>query len=57
MMKAHLTQAALSIDVTLDSLNCELHRLKAWAEEEKDPVHKAILNSLLGHKIYNFVIN
>ncbi|WP_300910288.1 alpha-2-macroglobulin family protein [uncultured Bacteroides sp.] len=49
MMKAHLTQAALSIDVTLDSLNCELHRLKAWAEEEKDPVHKAILNSLLGH--------
>lgn len=51
MMKAHLTKASLSIDITPDSLESELSGLKAWVEEEKDPVYKAMLNNLLGYYI------
>lgn len=49
MMKAHLTKASLSIDITPDSLDHELSGLKTWVAEEKDPVYKAILNNLLGY--------
>ena len=49
MMKAHLTKASLSIDITPDSLDHELSGLKIWVAEEKDPVYKAILNNLLGY--------
>ena len=49
MMKAHLTKASLSIDITPDSLDHELSGLKIWVAEEKDPVYKAILNHLLGY--------
>lgn len=49
MMKAHLTKASLSIDITPDSLDRELSGLKTWVAEEKDPVYKAILNHLLGY--------
>lgn len=49
MMKAHLTKASLSIDITPDSLDHELSGLKTWVAEEKDPVYKAILNHLLGY--------
>lgn len=49
MMKAHLTRASLSIDISPDSLDSELSRLKAWVAEEQDTVYKAILNNLLGH--------
>ena len=49
MMKAHLTKASLSINVTPDSLDRELSGLKTWVAEEKDPVYKAILNHLLGY--------
>lgn len=49
MMKAHLTKASLSINVTSDSLDRELSGLKTWVAEEKDPVYKAILNHLLGY--------
>lgn len=49
MMKAHLTKASLSINITPDSLDRELSGLKTWVAEEKDPVYKAILNHLLGY--------
>ena len=49
MMKAHLTKASLSIDITPDSLDHELSGLKTWVAEEKDPVYKAILHHLLGY--------
>ena len=49
MMRAHLTKASLSINVTPDSLDRELSGLKTWVAEEKDPVYKAILNHLLGY--------
>lgn len=51
LMKAYLTKASLRIDVTPDSLANELAGLKAWARKETDPVHRAVLNNLLGYYI------
>lgn len=49
LIKASLAKASFIIDVTPDSVASQLNHLKKQVREEKDPVHKAVLNYLIGH--------
>lgn len=54
MMKAYLTRAEYRVSVTPDSLQAEIEGLKAWAQQEQDPVARGVLNSIVGY--YNLDI-
>lgn len=48
MMKAYLEETSHILDISPDSLQNRMEKLKEWVQEETDPVHKAILHFLLG---------
>lgn len=51
MMKAFLTRSEYQVALTPDSAEVERERLQRWAQEEKDPMARAVLNSLMGSLI------
>lgn len=48
MLKAYLTRAQYRVKLTPDSLRTEMVGLEQWAKSETNPVHRAVLNHVLG---------
>lgn len=48
MLKAYLYRASFRQSISRDSISVDVRFLRDWAEKEKDPVRRAILNLALG---------
>lgn len=51
MMKAFLVRSECQVRLVPDSVETEIMRLEAWAQEETDTLGKAVLNNLLGYSL------
>ena len=51
MMKAFLVRSEYQVRLVPDSVETEIMRLEAWAQEETDTLGKAVLDNLLGYSL------
>lgn len=57
MLKAYICKEAYQESLTPDSLYSNLKNMELWAQQEKNPVSKAILHSLLAREYADYMQN